>query len=789
MIEQTGRIKRTVRRSVMGAASTTMMIQAGMAVGVAAAMLSPQLAYAQQADPAATPTTTLGVVKVKSEAIDPNPNAEPGVPYKAKTSGDERHTRPLAELPQTIQVLTKAQIDDSGYTDMSQILDAQPGITIGTGENGNAFGDRYIIRGQEARSDTFVDGLRDPGMTIRESFAIEQLEISKGASSSFAGRGTSGGAINAITKKATTDYSFAKAAAGFGTDNHTRLTLDANQVLDDQFAVRANLLYGYENVPGRKPADRRRQGAALSGIFTPTDDLEISLDYYGLKAKDSPDLGGYLIGSGANRKPAPLTPAYVQDPDFLASTVNTGTARVSYRFNPDIRVTNIFRVGHSNNGYVTTGSRSSTTAPSNPGGSYLTTTLDSHNNWQNVKYVANQTNLFWNQDILGFKNEFIVGAEYTNHSVRNGAYNVASSGENCIVISGRAPNIGTSPSWCITDENGNPVNGINTLMNRQISVGNVKNMWKVKTFSASLMDTVDLTEDLTAFGGLRMDWFDYHLTTFTGPTLVRNDYPYSDNLLNGYVGLVYKITPQVNVYASWSTAADINGGESDVGTSSGYGGAVIYDGSIAAAKPERSRNFEVGTKWNVFDDRLLATAALFQNTKSDVMEGADYDSIGTFNTGELRIRGVELEVSGMVTDDLTVAGGFSYMNSEILKSSNPINVGHTLANFANASGTLQVKYRVTDEFSLGGAVKYESKRYGGQPDTAAPYSGDYHSQPVPDYTVFDLFGSYKFNDNLNLRVNVNNLFDRTYFTAAYRAGFFLYKGDGRAVRATLEYAL
>ena len=96
-------------------------------------------------------------------------------------------------------MLTKAQIEDSGYTDLREILDAQPGITLGTGENGNAFGDRYIIRGQEARSDVFVDGLRDPGMSIRESFAVEQVEISKGPNSSFAGRGTSGGAINSIT--------------------------------------------------------------------------------------------------------------------------------------------------------------------------------------------------------------------------------------------------------------------------------------------------------------------------------------------------------------------------------------------------------------------------------------------------------------------------------------------------------------------------------------------------------------------------------------------------------------
>ena len=150
-------------------------------LGLSAAMLMPIAAQAQD--------TELATVKVQDTAIDPNPNAQVGVPYKARTSGDERHTRPLAETPQTIQVLTAKAIEDSGQTDLRAILDGQPGITIGTGENGNAFGDRYIIRGQEARSDVFVDGLRDPGMATRESFAVEQLEITKGPNSSFAGRG------------------------------------------------------------------------------------------------------------------------------------------------------------------------------------------------------------------------------------------------------------------------------------------------------------------------------------------------------------------------------------------------------------------------------------------------------------------------------------------------------------------------------------------------------------------------------------------------------------------------
>jgi catecholate siderophore receptor len=157
------------------------MNKTSIAMGISTAMFIPLVAMAQTAPakPADDKTQALPEVQIYGKALDPNPNAESGVPYKAKTSGDSRHTRPLAETPQTISVITKAAIDDSGLTELKQILSAQPGITLGTGENGNAFGDRYIIRGQEARSDVFVDGLRDPGMTTRESFAIEQLEISK----------------------------------------------------------------------------------------------------------------------------------------------------------------------------------------------------------------------------------------------------------------------------------------------------------------------------------------------------------------------------------------------------------------------------------------------------------------------------------------------------------------------------------------------------------------------------------------------------------------------------------
>lgn len=769
-------------RSLRAPAGLPPMAKNSLALGLTTAMLMPLAAVAQAqpeaAGDAAKSVDALPEVRVKTRAADANPNAQSGVPYKARTSGDERHTRPLAETPQTISVITKTAIEESGFTDLKQILDAQPGITLGTGENGNAFGDRYIIRGQEARSDVFVDGLRDPGMTTRESFAIEQLEISKGPSSSFAGRGTAGGAINAITKQATLNYDFNKAAFGLGTDNYVRGTLDLNKIFTDQFALRANVLYADEDVPDRAPASRERKGIALSGLIEATKELSIVLDYYGMRAKDHPDLGSYLVGTLPNRKPAKNVPVYAQDPDFQESDVDTFTARVNYRFNPTVKLTNLTRYGTSDNGYVVTGARSAVTHSSNPGGVYSTATLSNHQAWQEVEYFANQTNLIWNAILGGMKHDFIFGLEYSDHKVQKGAYSVTTSGQNCKTSA-------TASSFCIYGADGSVVSGLNNLMHKQISRGAWNADWQVKTLSTYAMDTVDLNERWSLFGGLRADNFDFDLTTTTGATA--GTYGYSDTLLNGHLGVTYKINPQGMVYASFATAADINGGESDVGTSSAYGGLVVNSGAVAA-DPERSQSFEIGTKWNLFEESLLATAAIFQIDKSDVTEGAPgYTATGTFNSGANRVRGIEFGLAGNLTSKLSGQVGLTFMNAEIRKSYSAVNVGKTLSNFADNSADVQLKYQFTRAFSFGGAVRYESERYAGQPDTAPNMSNGQYGQPIPEYTVFDLFATYRFNKSLEGRLNIQNVGDKDYYLAGYQSGSFLYKGDARAVRLTMEY--
>jgi catecholate siderophore receptor len=772
----------TLRKPLLqGSASPAVQTLLGVPALLAGALLMPQ-AHAEDDAP-----IMLDTMQIEERTLDTNPYAEEGAPYKARVSGDSRHVKPLAETPQTITVLTQTQIQESGRTDLKDILAAQPGISLGTGENGNAFGDRYIIRGHEARSDVFVDGLKDPGMTTRESFAVEQIEVTKGPSSTFAGRGSTGGAINSITKQASTEYDFNKVSAGIGTDNYRRATLDSNYKINDDLAVRANVLHAYTEVPDRAPADKERNGAALSATWQTTHDLKLIADYYHLQAFDQPDLGTYINRSSG--QPNDDMPVYLQDEDFLKSRVDTFTLRAEYEVSDKLKITNAMRHGTTNNGYYVTGASGTSAydaatadAVTDTTATYSTIGTSSHQGWQEVEYFANQLNAYIEADIGDMKHQFVVGAEYSKHDVLNGVYTATSNGETNCIVSGRG---GVQGSYCLLDENGNEVDNINSLLQRDIQKGTWDSNYQISTLSMYLMDTIEITDDLSVFAGIRADQFDYRNVTQSTSTLVQTPYEYNDTLWNGHIGSVYQITGEGNVYLTMSTSANINGGESDVGSSCGYGGICGGNTIITGSKPEKTRNLELGTKWNLFNDKLLATAALFRIDKKDVMEQAadssGYDSAGQLNTGANRVRGGEIGLTGNLTDKLSTQFGFALMKSEITDSATDASIGGRLAGFADRSGFAQLRYQATDTFSFGGTATHSSEVYVGQPDSPA---GTLH---VPAWTVFDAFASYKVNERLNTRLNIKNLADKDYYLAAYRSGSFTYIGDARNAQLTVEY--
>ncbi len=554
--------------------------------------------------------------------------------------------------------------------------------------------------------------------------------------------------------------------------------------------MRANALYHYTEIPDRGPADRERLGLAVSGTYTPSRDVALTLDYYGLRAEDNADLGDYLAGDAATGDRRPVdTPVYAQEEDFQKSDVDVFTGRLDWQISDTMRLGNRMRYGMSDNGYVVTGARGTVTDASDPDGSYDTFVLSTHQGWQDVEYFANQTNLLIETEALGGLNNLILGVEYTDQQVLNGVYDVANTGAANCVTAGRG---GVGPGYCGIGPDGQVVNGINTLLGRQITRGDWDQDWQMKTISAYVMDTVDLTEALTVFGGVRYDHFDFDLDLkggFTGNAA----FSYSDDFWNGHLGVTYQLFEEGMIYASVATAADVNCGESDVGTNAGYGGCIVIDGQIGGTRPERSVNLEVGTKLDLLDDRFLLTAAVFQITKDDVFEagGFGYTPEGTGNTGKNRVRGVELGLAGNITTEWSMQGGVTWMDADILHSeTDPFTKGMILSNFADFQAQFQTRYQIGD-FALGFAVKHKSKRYAGQPDTAPGYGvradgSVYYSQPVPAYTVGDLFAEYRFNRNMDFRLNVNNLTNEDYYLTAYRSGAFVYKGDARQIVGTLN---
>ena len=792
--------KRAILRSGIVRPVSLRQKRASLVLGMSAALLAGP-ALAQSAEPDEVELDTL---RIEDKAADVNPYTQKGAPYKARVSGDPRRVKPLAETPATIQVLTATQIEESGETDLRDVLDGVPGVTVGTGENGNAFGDRYIIRGQEVRSDVFVDGLRDPGMTTRESFAVEQIEVTKGPSSSFGGRGTTGGAVNSITKQASTDYNFNRVDLGVGTDNFWRGTLDSNWRVSDDVAVRANLLYTSEDVPNRKPSDRERWGGALSASLRISDSVRLLLDYYHLTANDTPDLGGYVpaptgtAGNVAIHGPWNEVPAYAQKGDFLKSEVDTFTARVFIEPFEGFRIINSTRYGITSNGYVVTGLRGG--AYDQAANSYAPLTLSSHQGWQDVDYFVNQFNVFGEFNTGAIRHSLIAGAEYSDLKVVNGVYQLTNSGGfNC-----QTSGTGAFNTYCLTVAGADRalVSGdINDILGRSATKGNWDSDWRVKTMSLYLMDTIDITPWLTLHGGLRMDSFTYSNVIQNTTTLAQTTYRYGDTLWNGHAGLVIKPAEEGIIYVTWGTSKEINGGESDLGSNCGYGGVCIVNGvsDVGDGAPESATNIEIGTKWDLFDDRLLIQAAVFQLTKDDVFESGSagsYSTFGSLNTGKHRIRGIELGLVGNITEKLSGQVAATFMESEILKTnqqppaSAPAGstlVGKRLSNFANTAFSAQLRYQATDAFSFGGTATYKSAMYTGQPDSPAAYDFtlDLNRYKVPSYWVFDAFVNYKFNENFSARLNINNVGNKDYYLAGYQSGHFLYKGDERRATLTL----
>jgi catecholate siderophore receptor len=739
---------------------------------------------------------------------DRDPYADPAAPYKVdhlQASG--KFPEPLLNTPKTVTVLSKEVLEDKNATNLKQAVLSTAGVTLGTGEGGNAFGDRFFIRGFDARNDIFIDGVRDSGVSVRENFFTEQVEILRGPGSSFAGRGTTGGAINIVTKQANTEKSFYNMDTTFGTDKTKRVVLDVNQVISPTFAVRAGGLFQDAGIAGRSYVTDDRGGGFVAAKWTPTDAVKVTADYIHTDIHGLPDFGvPYYRPSTASTAGGPF-PDYganrnnfygFANRDFFQVRQDIGTINTEVQVTPDLTISDKMRASRSTLNYIGTIPESPVLA--NPL-SASTLSANPQSRYQPTQVLANQTEATYKFNTDGWHHTALGGVEVSRETSSIDKYAGLSSEALPGGFSGAGSLKGVSvfdPQYTML-----PFNGTPALTGFPTKIG-------IDTRSVYLLDSANYNDFVILNGGIRYD--DYSIATsgygtVNGVANVFGSQSADFGLPNFNLGLTIKPLPITSVYVAYATSSDPVGSEFD-GTSSTYGGLapVLNGNSNQIFGPEKNTAIEIGNKWELFDRHLLVSGALFQTEKENARESQNVTAAtatascpypaGTIGTvscisagAAYRIRGVDLEVGGKITDKWSVFGGLVLMQSEVTKSLVPpanktlytTNVGLPLANVAHQSFSLLSKYQLNDMWEIGGQAVYRSKMYGGT--LLAANQGT----SLPSYWRFDAFAEAKIDKHWTAKLFVNNIFNKLYYDAFYQsAAPFVLEAPGRAAYVVIS---
>ena len=739
---------------------------------------------------------------------DRDPYADPAAPYKGDhVQASGKFPEPLVNTPKTVTVLTKDVLADENATTLKQAILNTAGVTLGTGEGGNAFGDRFFIRGFDARNDVFIDGVRDSGVSVRENFFTEQVEILRGPGSSFAGRGTTGGAINIVTKQATTEKSFYNMDTTFATDQTKRVMLDVNQVISPTLAVRAGGLFQDAGVAGRSYTTDDRDGGFVAVKWTPVDAVKITANYIHTDLHGIPDFGvPYYRPSLATTAGGPFPDFGVNrdnfygfvNRDFFKVQQDIATINGEFHITPDLVLTNKIRASQSVLNYI--GTLAESPVLTNPL-SASTLSANPQSRYQPTNVLANQTEATYKFGLDGWRHTALAGVEVSSETSSIDRYAGLSSEALPGGFNGAGSLKGVSvfyPQYTLL-----PFSSTPALTGFPTKIG-------IDTRSVYLLDTANYNDFIILNGGIRYDNYNINTSgyaTVNGTPNVFGAQAADFGLTNFNLGIVVKPLPIASVYAAYATSSDPVGSEFD-GTSANYGGLapIVNGNSNQIFGPEQNKAVEVGTKWELFERHLLLTAALFQTEKSNAREAVNItpatatatcpypaNTAGTvpcISAGAAyRIRGIDLGAGGKVTDKWSLFGGLVLMQSEVTKSLvapadrllYATNVGLPLANVAHQSFSLLTKYQLTDVWEIGGQAVFRSKIYGGT--LLAANEGT----SLPSYWRFDTFVEANIDKNWKVKLFVNNIFNKLYYDALYQSSApFVLEAPGRTASLVIS---
>jgi catecholate siderophore receptor len=778
----------------------------GASLGVLAALVT--------AAPAIAQPVQLGPVTVQDQTDKNALNHAPPVSTMPSTS--------LQDTPQAVTVVSGETMRQQATTTLGDALRNVPGITIAIGEGGTLAGDQFKIRGFDAKDDVYLDGLRDFAAYTRDSFNYEEVQVLKGPSGLMFGRGTTGGAINIVSKSPYLgDRTIGHIEGGNGA--HVRATADANYQLSDTAAVRLNLMFTDTGVVDRDLVHSTRWGIAPSIALGLGTDTTFVASYIHQHATGRPDYGIPVAVSPTSVYALPATENGVPRNNFVQfwtdkdrNDADLVTAKITHTATDWLTIENDARAAvYSRYFQYTTIDRCDTApATNNCAGTLFgpnrQTTLAgiggggpyNQNSW-GVQDVFSATANF---HIGGLRNTLIAGfdAGYQNADRTIYAYTLPTTAQYNYQLGDHTrsrANIGI-PLFNPTNQ---PPPGYSVVLPTAANVAGtnatattvVTSTGKATDLAFFATDRLWLDETLSIIAGVRVDRYNasFNSVTVAGtPTYAKSP----STLVNPRASLVWEPDQDTTFYFSYGKSAI------PIGTSV-VGAPTPISTANQALDPEESETLEAGAKYSLFDGALGLTASVFKILKSNaVLTDPTSGNIQLQSGQKQRVQGVELSATGKITDDLAVTAAYTYLDpvitydlscsttAPIACNPNLFTIGKQIFFVPKNAASVWVDHTakwLADGVTLGGGLVYQSKLFNAitTAGTAPNPTGITRIATIPETIELDAVAAYDFGGAYRIQFNVNNLTDRLNYSQSF--GNRGTPSPGRTFIVSLEAAL
>jgi len=676
-------------------------------------------------------STTLATIKIKAQQASDQT-------YKVDNSSSATRSEvALIDTPQSVSVVTKKVIEDIGATRLVEALDLAGGVT-----RANNFGGQGLT-GFNLRGFTSGEFYRN-GFPINRGYpnapdsnTIERVDVLRGPSSSLYGRGDPGGTFNLISKTPKSEQQ-TTLGAQLNSDGLYRTTVDTTGTVPnaDNIGYRLNVIAeGGDSY--RDHVESKRYGIAPIIQWQATDATKVTFEADILRNQHPLDRGHTRYPGQKSFNSSPETYLWETGKygNRLYNDNNMTQLRVEHDFGNDWKLNaGVQYLNGKLHGYAVEAN-----GIQNDG-----ETLGRNYSYRELKWQDTdaQINLTGNFQLLGLAHTLVTGLEYENYDYKS--YIIRSSGD-----------VDSYPINIYNPVLGQPLPELNSVATHDRE--------NLKTTAVFVQDQIDLNERLSALLGLRFEHYEHDYKNLLPDKINWNT---SHDAFIPRLGLVFKARDDLSIYSNAAKSFKPNVGASH----SGEG----FD-------PEEGMAYELGFKWQALDNMLSIDSAIFYAEKENVLTDDPLypNQNKKVAAGEVRSRGIELNIAGQITPAWKVIGGYAYTDAEVSKD-NTLQKGTSLANIPKNSFNLLNIYEFQDGplqgLGLGINQKYIDKRAGQTANSTYTMKG---------YAVTDLVSYYQATPKLRLNLDLKNIFDKVYDESAFN--LYAYPGESRMVQLGMSY--